>query len=71
MKKLLFFLLLLTVAAAVLLYAVPQHLIRQETAAAQADLSLLAAEPETQGKTASTPCGCSPTKPKTTPNAPP
>ena len=50
MKKLLFFLLLLTVAAAVLLYAVPQHLIRQETAAAQADLSLLAAEPETQGK---------------------
>lgn len=50
MKKLLFSLLLLTVAAAVLLYAVPQHLIRQETAAAQADLSLLAAEPETQGK---------------------
>ena len=50
MKKLLFSLLLLTVAAAVLLYAVPQHLIRQETAAAQADLALLATAPETQGK---------------------
>lgn len=50
MKKLFFSLLLLTVAAAVLLYAVPQHLIRQETAAAQADLALLAAAPETQGK---------------------
>ena len=46
MKKLLYFLLATAAAAAVLLYAVPQYLIRRDIAAAQPDLALLAPDPE-------------------------